>query len=285
MTELLSDQAAGLRKLLNQSRLRTIAVASAAPRTGRTTVAVNLAIALAQQGHGVLVVDAASGRNSAAWLLNAEPGADLLEGWHGAAGVERLIAEGCAGVRVVRAQAAMRALPHADPRHAHDLAQLFHTLHQSAGVVLVDAPAGDLSLVLAARETILVVGPQLPAITDSYRLLKRLHACGSRRIHVLVNGTVNTAHGETIFGNLSSTSRRFLNLPLELVGQVPDDARLSRAARMRQPVMEAFVDAASASALRDCADILMRGAYPGEDGFVEFAHRLLESARTLGPSN
>jgi flagellar biosynthesis protein FlhG len=285
VTELLFDQAAGLRKLLNQSRLRTIAIASAAPRAGRTTIAVNLAVALAQKGHDVLLLDAASGRNSAAWLLNAEPGADLLDGWHGAAGVEHLIAEGSAGVRVVCAQAAVRALPRANLRHADDLAQLFHTLHQSAGMVLVDPPAGDLSLVSAARETVLVVGPQLPAITDSYRLLKRLHACGSRRVHVLVNRVINKAHGDTIFGNLSSTSRRFLNLPLALIGQVPDDARLARAARMRQSVMDAFADAPSARALRDSADILVRDPSSGEDGFVEFAHRLLACARTLGTSN
>ena len=282
MTELLLDQAAGLRKLLNQSRLRTIAVASAAAGAGRTTVTVNLAVALAQKGHDVLVLDADSGHNSAAWLLNAEPGADLLEGWHGAAGVERVIAVGCAGVRLICAKVAMRALPRATARHAEDLARLFHTLHQSAGVVLVDAPAGDLSLVSAARETLLVAGPQLSAITDSYRLLKRLHACGPQRVHVLVNRVMNKAHGDTIFGNLSSTSRRFLNLPLEFIGQLPDDARLARAAQMRQPVVEAFGDAASASAFRDCADLLMRAAHRGEDGFVEFAHRLLDSARILG---
>ena len=285
MTELVFDQAAGLRKLLNQSRLRTIAVASAASGAGRTTVTVNLAIALANKGLDVLVLDPASGRDSAAWLLNAEPRADLFDGWRGAAGVESVIAEGVAGVRVVRAQGMGAALSRADSRHAEDLAQLFHTLHQSAGVVLVDAPAGDLSLIAAARETVLLVGPQLSGITDSYRLVKRLHAHGMRHVHVLVNRVVNSAHGDTIFGNLSSTSRRFLNLPLECIGQVPDDVRLARAARMRQPVMEAFADAASARALRGCADILMRGLQPDEDGFVEFAHRLLASARTLGRSN
>ena len=285
MTELVFDQAAGLRKLLNQSRLRTIAVASAASGAGRTTITVNLAIALANTGHEVLVLDPASGRDSAAWLLNAEPRADLFDGWRGAAGVESVVAEGVAGVRVVRAQGMGGALSRADSRHAKDLAQLFRTLHQSAGVVLVDTPAGDLSLVAAAREIVLLAGPQLSGITDSYRLVKRLHAHGMRHVHVLVNRAVNVAHGDRIFGNLSSTSRRFLNLPLEYIGQVPDDARLARAARMRQPVTEAFADAASARAFRDCADILMRGPQPDEDGFVEFSDRLLASARTFGRSN
>jgi len=209
----------------------------------------------------------------------------LLEGWRGAAGVEQLIAEGRAGVRVVCAKAALRALPSASEQDADDLARLFHALHQSAAVVLVDAPVGDLGLVAAARETVLVVGPHLPALTDSYRLLKRLHACGPRRVHVLVNRVVNSAQADMIFGNLSSTSRRFLNLPLEFVGQLPEDARLARAAQLRQPVVEAFSDTPSAGAFRDCADVLMRAAHRGEDGFMEFAHRLLDSARILGIPN
>ena len=74
-------------------------------------------------------------------------------------------------------------------------------------------------------------------------------------------------------------------MPLELIGQVPNDVRLARAARMRQPVVEAFADADSAVALRNGADMLLRTAAPDEDGFVEFAHRLLQSARTLGTAN
>jgi len=285
VAHLLADQAAGLRKLLNAGGLRTIAVASAAAGAGRTTVAVNLAVAFAQKGWDVLVIDAASGAGSAAWLLNAEPGADLLDCWNKKAGVEQVVADACAGVRVVRAHAAWMAMRGADDRRAGDLAQLFHTLHQSAAVVLIDAPFGDPILTAAARETVVVAGPQWATITDTYRLVKRLHGRGSRRVHVLVNRVEKTAHGDMILGNLSSTSRRFLNLRLELIGQVPDDPRLSRAARLRQPVMEAFADASSSRALRSVADALLRDASPGDDGFAEFATRLLASARDLGPSN
>src|SRR5215831_8224855 len=284
MAELLLDQAAGLRRLLNQSRLRTIAVASAAPGAGRTTAAVNLAVALAKERYDVLVLDAANGRASAAWLLNAQPIADLQEWWHGHAALERVIAEGCSGVRVVCATRAFAALRYAATRHANDLAQLFHRVRTGAGVVLIDATAGDLGLVSAARETLLIVGPHMSAITDTYRFLKRLHACAPRHVHVLVNRVVNKTHGDRIFGNLSFTSRRFLHLPLTLTGQVPDDVRLSQAASLRQPVVEAFADADSAVALRNGAAMLLRSA-PPEDSFVDFAHRLLQSARIPGTAN
>jgi flagellar biosynthesis protein FlhG len=284
VSELVFDQAAGLRKLLKQSRVRTIAVASAERGAGRTSVCANLAVALSRAGEGVLVLDT-TGDQGSAWLLNAQPRADLFEGWRGAVDVERLVAEGSAGVRVACAKAPLAMLPSASEDAARDLARLFHTLHQSAAVVLVDAPAGDLSLCVAARETVLVVGREPHAITASYRLLKRLQGCGQRRVHVCVNRVATEAHGDTIFGNLSSTSRRFLNLPLELVARVPDDPRLARAAQMRQPVVEAFSDAPSAVAYRDAAAALMRDSERSEDGFAEFAYRLLDSARILGLTN
>jgi hypothetical protein len=73
-----------------------------------------------------------------------------------------------------------------------------------------------------------------------------------------------------------------LNLPLESVGQIPDDERMLHAARLRQPVVEVFPEAGCARALRDCAETLSRWPYPGEDGFADFAIRLIETARILG---
>jgi flagellar biosynthesis protein FlhG len=279
MTDLLADQAAGLRKLLAQRALRTIAVISAEAGAGRTTVVVNLAVALAHREQSVLVIDAGDGDANAALLLEAAPSPDLIDALSGAAAGETLAANGVAGVRVLRASAGARVLTAAGSR----LVETFEALAHEPGIVLIDAAAGSLRLAAAARETVLVVGPGPDSITESYRLLKQLHhACGGHRVHVLVNRAASKAHADTIFGNLSFTSRRFLNLSLEAMGHLPEDARLARAARHRQSVIAAFPHAPSARAMLECADTLLRWSHPGEDGFGQFAHRLLESTRLLG---
>ena len=252
MTEIVLDQAAGLRRLLAQSALRTIAVASATPGVGRTLVAANLAVVLARLGHGVLLLDCASEKGSAAALLGARPTADLLDATRGAVSPGTLAAGGIAGVRVVQVQALAVALEQTRPLDSGRLAQALDTLREGADVVLVDAPHGDLAWGTAARELILLVGPGPQAMTGSYRLIKRLQAdCGRRRVHILVTRAHSSTHADRIFGNLSATSRRFLNLPLESVGQIPDDERMLHAARLRQPVVEVFPEAGCARALRD----------------------------------
>jgi flagellar biosynthesis protein FlhG len=283
MTEAALDQAAGLRRLLAQSAIRTITVTSAAAGAGRSLITANLAVALARQGRGVLVLDCASGRGSAGWLLGAQPGGDLLEAARGVAAVEALVGEGVAGVRVAQAGALVAALGGFPESGRYRLAQVLETLRGDANLLLVDGPPADLVWGAAAGEAILLVGPGPQAMTDSYRLIKRLSAqWGRRRIHVLVNGAHSPTHADRIFGNLSATSRRFLNLPLESVGRIPDDERMVRAARLRQTVVEAFPEAGCARALSDCAESVLRWNHPGEDGFTDFAIRLVETARMLG---
>jgi len=276
MTEVVLDQATGLRRLLAPSALRTIAIGSAGPTAGRSVITANLAVALARQGRGVVVLDCAPARGSAGWLLASQPPADLMA--VGARDLRATFAEGVGGVRVARAPRLGLARSF-ESASAH-LAQVLETLREDVDVLLVDAPPGDLVWSAAAGELIVLTGPGAQAMTESYRLIKRLNVDGGRRrMHILANRMQSASHADKIFGNLSATSKRFLNLPLEFLGCIPDDERMSRAARLRQMVVEAFPESECARAVRECADAVLRWNYTGEDGFADFAIRLVDNAR------
>jgi len=276
MTEVVLDQATGLRRLLAPSALRTIAIGSAGPTAGRSVITANLAVALARQGRGVVVLDCAPARGSAGWLLASQPPADLVA--VGARNLRATFAEGAGGVRVARAPRLGLARSF-ESASAH-LAQVLETLREDVDVLLVDAPPGDLVWSAAAGELIVLTGPGAQAMTESYRLIKRLNVDGGRRrMHILANRMQSASHADKIFGNLSATSKRFLNLPLEFLGCIPDDERMSRAARLRQMVVEAFPESECARAVRECADAVLRWNYTGEDGFADFAIRLVDNAR------
>ena len=276
MTEVVLDQAAGLRRLLAHSALRTIAIGSGSPAAGRSVIAANLAVALARQGRGVVVLDCAPARGSAGWLLASQPPADLMA--VGARDLRATLAEGVGGVRVARAPA-LGVARSFESASGH-LAQVLETLREDVDMLLVDAPPGDLVWGAAAGELILLAGPGAQAMTESYRLIKRLHVDGGRRrMHILANRMQSASHADKIFGNLSATSKRFLNLPLEFLGCIPDDERMLRAARLRQIVVEAFPESECARAVRECADAVLRWNYTGEDGFADFAIRLVDNAR------
>lgn len=260
MSEVLPDQAAGLRKLLGHEPFRSIAVACAEAGEGSAAVAANLAAALGHQGRDVLLVDCTGGPGGATQILG-----------EGKASGAQVISAQRRGLRVTCLAALdARRLAQSLDRHAGD-----------PDVLLVDAPPGDLACAAAARELILVVSPSASAVTSGYRLLKRLEGqWGRRRVLVLVDRVSCTAQGDRIFGNLSATCRRFLHLPVEYLGSIPDDERIRRAARLRQTVIEAFPESETARALSACAEQLWRSPFPGDAGVVDFAHRLIETVRS-----
>jgi flagellar biosynthesis protein FlhG len=259
MSETPLDQAAGLRKLLKRSPFRSITVAGAEARENAAAVAGNLAAALAHQGRTVLFADCAGDLSS--------------PGPQGAAD-RRDSESGCTVVRDSR----VTSLAAADPQ---GLASALDRHPGNAEMLLVCGPPGDLACAAASREILLVVTPSPAAVTSGYRLLKRLQArWGQRRVLILVEQASIPAQADQIFGNLSGTCRRFLNLPVEYLGWIPDDERIRRAARLRQTVMEAFPQSEAALALSACAERLCRSPFPGDGGVADFAHRLIELTGT-----
>ena len=260
MSEALADQAAGLRRLLRRGGLRSIAVVGAGPDGDPSLATANLAAALIRHGRAVLLVEC-TGRIT-----------DAFERVH-AARYRQAGEPGSSGLQVLRTSFASR----------QDVLRLVHSLDlaaKSADILLIDAsPPADLACAAASREVILAVSPSTVGITGAYRFLKRLHnQSDRRRTFVLVHPGRSEAHAGRIFGNLSATCRRFLNLSVEYMGCIPDDERIERGARLSRPVAEPFPRSGPALAWDACAERLLRWPGPGDDGFAEFARRLIVAA-------
>jgi len=283
MTEVLADQAAGLRQLLRGGRPRSITIASASPRAGCSAVAANLAVSLAREGRSVLVFDWGGGAKGAGWLLGVDQGPDLLEVLRGSRPPEDVCAPGNAGVRVVAAARAAAALAHLSLVEVVRLEQTVEALQSGVNVVIIDAGTNDLPACAAADELVLVTEAEAQSVLETYRLVKRLTAvCGRRRTNVLINRMRIPTQADRFFGNLSTTAARFLSVTLELWGRIPNDDCVERATQLRQTVVEAFPGAPSSKVLRNCAETILRGTESGTRQGGVFAGRLIAVARTLG---
>jgi flagellar biosynthesis protein FlhG len=283
MTEVLADQAAGLRQLLRGGRPRSITIASASPQAGCSVVAANLAVSLAREGRSVLVFDWSGGVNGVGWLLGVDPGPDLLEVLRRSHRPQDACATGNAGVRVVAAAGAAAALAHLSLVEVVRLEQTVEALQANMNVVIIDAGANDLPACAAADELMLVTQVDAQSVIETYRLVKRLTAvCGRRRANVLMNRIRIPAQADRFFGNLSTTAARFLSVTLELGSRIPYDDCVERATQLRQVVVEAFPGAPASKMLRNCAETMLRGPEAGTRQGGVFAGRLITVARTLG---
>jgi flagellar biosynthesis protein FlhG len=250
------DQAAGLRRLMTGSPLRVMTLSGGAG-TGKTMLTANLALALAARGRQVLIIDENGGMRGVSSIFGLVAKGDLLRVLKAGKPLESIVMRPRAGVSLVPAAHASQELANmSDGSRAHILDAL-NGLAEKPDVVLIDPPSalrdGALSLSLAAQEVAVVLTPEADAITDAYRIAKVLsQGFGRRNLRVLVN-RAHQERASKVFEHFKSVADRFLEADLDLVGCIPDDARLGHSG---QPALEAFPDMPAARALRAAADQL-----------------------------
>ena len=135
-----------------------------------------------------------------------------------------------------------------------------------ADVIIIDTGAGIsdavLEFLVASGEILLVTTPEPTSITDSYSLLKALNrhprfSTEMSCIKVIANKVDRPEDGNALFNKLNVVVQRYLKLPLEYLGAIPEDEKLSQAVMQQLPVSLAHENAKSSRAYENIAAKLM----------------------------
>ena len=252
------DQAAGLWRMARPSSPRVIAVTSGKGGVGKTHVAVNLAVALAQAGRSVLLLDADLGLANVDVLLGLTPRATLAQVLDGSLDLQDVLLDGPAGLKVVPAASGESQLANLSLREQGGLIGAFSLLPFLPEVIVVDTGAGIGHAVTtfcqAAGEVVVVACDEPASITDTYALMKVLsRERGVKRFQLLCNRVRNDVQGRRVHSTLQAVCDRFLDTSLGYLGIVPDDPMVSRAAKAQRAVVEAFPGSPAGLALKNLA--------------------------------
>ena len=139
------------------------------------------------------------------------------------------------------------------------------TLSQDVDMVLVDTSSGISDTVTyfatAAQEIIVVVMPEPSSFTDAYALIKVLASTHrEKRFWILANNVEGKKDAERLYDTLSRTAVRFLNTSLDLLGWIPRDPALARAAAHGQLVVTTAPQCPSARAFSVIAQRLLKSS-------------------------
>lgn len=217
------DQAAGLRRLFGTRSSQVIAFVSGRGACGRTTLLVRTAAALAQAGHGVVVIDENPGPNNVLATFGMMPKYDLMDLVRNRRSAQQIMQPVAPQVRAISAARFADELVQVDAVSAEYLNAGLQQIQQGASFVLIDCAtrgAGHVSpLALAARHIAVVVAAQGPAITHAYSLIKRLaRERGRDSFQVVVTRARSNEEGQAIFDNLRRTAREHLGVRLDYLG-------------------------------------------------------------------
>ena len=213
--------------------LRTIAVTGGKGGVGKTNVATNLAIAMAQLGKRVGILDADLGLANVDVMLHVNPRYTLKHVVTGEKKIEDIIVKGPLGISVIAGSSGIKTMADLPVQIHKKLISELHRLNNLIDILIIDTPAGIgnnvLSFVLAADEILAVTIPDPMAYTDAYALIKVVSRWRQdAQIHLLINMVRTAAHAREVAEILKTVVRKY-NLPLGRIsyaGYIPYDSKI-----------------------------------------------------------
>lgn len=198
--------------------LRSISFVSGKGGVGKSVLACNTAVALAQQNYRVLVWDTAFGTADQNLIFGLAPGSSMLDVVDGGRDIRDVIADtGVRGVSLLPALngSARLADAFADPRVREDILKQIEGLSEEYDTLVIDGGSGigASSLAIPAKaENVVVVATHEPnSLASSYATFKALCVRDSawRRASILPNATRSPEEADEITSRLGHLTEKF----------------------------------------------------------------------------
>ncbi|HUH36319.1 MAG TPA: MinD/ParA family protein [Spongiibacteraceae bacterium] len=265
--------------------VQVIAVTGGKGGVGKTNVAINLSVCLAQMGRRVALLDADLGLANIDILLGLNPRHTLEDVLEGKCALIDVMVQGPGGIRIIPASSGIQHMAQLGAAEHAGLIHAFSDISEQIDVLIVDTAAGIsdsvVSFVRAAQEVLVVVCDEPSSITDAYALIKLLNRdYGLVRFRVLANMTRSPQEGKNLFNKLTQVSERFLDVTLQYVGAIPWDETVRKAVQRQKAVVDIAPRSKSGVAFRQLAEKVDLWPLPSTPrGHLEFfVERLVDSA-------
>jgi flagellar biosynthesis protein FlhG len=243
-----------------QSRPRAtrIAVTSGKGGVGKTSLTINLAVALARLGHRVGILDADFALGNIDVLLGLTPERHLGAVLDGVTAVAEIAIDGPSGVRIIPAGSGVRTLTALDDVQWSRLIGAVDETGRDLDFLLFDTATGITDNVLdivGLSDYVLVVTSYEPAaVVDAYAVIKLVVAAdATKQIGVVVNSARDAEEGGLVFRQISLAADRFLGRSLRYDGHVLEDRSVKDSALAQLPLVGSELQGPAAACIRRLA--------------------------------
>ncbi|MCR5656231.1 MAG: MinD/ParA family protein [Butyrivibrio sp.] len=262
------DQAEQLRRIIKAENApqrplaRVITVTSGKGGVGKSNVAINLAIQFRRMGQRVIILDADFGLANIEIMFGTVPKHNLSDLIYQGKNIKDIITWGPEGVGFISGGSGISGMYNLSREYLVYIIVNLAELDAIADTIIIDTGAGISSAVMeflvASGEIILVTTPEPTSITDSYSLLKALNqqprfSKENTIIKVASNRVASDEEGQQLFNKLNAVVARYLKLPLNYIGAIPQDQMLARGVMQQTPVSIQYPNSKSARAFENIA--------------------------------
>lgn len=238
---------------------RAISVSGGKGGVGKSTVAVNLAIAYAQAGARTLLVDTDLGMADLNLLLGVAPDKSMLDALSGASLDDVLVP--AHGISLLPALNGSYLLSTIGPTAQRRVLDLVASLAERFDSLVVDVAAGigqsQTTFASATEDAVVVVNPEPLSMADAYACLKTLSVQqGVRHAYLVPNRVTSRSQANEVTARLGALVARFLELEVTALPHIPADPTVTEAAQCGVPLMIHAPECPAARAIRQVSRVL-----------------------------
>jgi len=269
---------------------RVVAVTSGMGGVGKTSVAVNLAIACSRLGSRVTLVDFDLGLANVDVVMDLRPLHNLS---HVVMGKMRLgdVTIEADGIRVIPGASGLRELANLGATSRDNLIRSLQALEDDTDLLIIDTGAGVSESVVrvsaSADEVLVVSTPEPTSVMDAYAAIKMIsREPGHGRLRVVVNMAASREEAERVSRTVADVSRQFLGLSVDRLGFIPKDEHVGLAVRQRRPFEVLYPRCPASVAVRGVGRMIVNGRAPEarKEGFFSRLFHRIPSALVPSPS-
>jgi flagellar biosynthesis protein FlhG len=283
----MADQAEQLREIMRSKeqtsgqQTRIIAISSGKGGVGKTNISINLALAYAQVGKKVIVMDADLGLANVNVVLGIIPKYNLYHLIRRQKTMKDIILDTKYGIRIVAGASGFSKIANLSEEERQAFISELSEL-SNADVIIIDTSAGVSSNVLAfiaaADDVIIVTTPEPTAITDAYGIIKIIATEIDNMnlgLKLIVNRVKTVTEGKKVAERVINIAGQFLNLKVDYLGFVYEDPAVPAAVVRQRPFLVTDPKGKAAICLQHIVGRLEKIEFREGGGLSRFLKRLL----------
>lgn len=260
---------------------RIIAITSGKGGVGKTNIAVNMAIAYAQLGKKVILIDGDLGMANVNVLLNVVPQYNLMNVINKKRTMKEIILDTEFGIKFIAGANGFSKIANLSVGELEYFAKQFSELG-NADIIIIDTAAGIannvLQFVAAADEVYVVTTPEPTAITDAYGIIKIITTeIVDRQLNLklLVNRVHSADEGKRISDRIITIVGQFCGCKVDYIGFVYDDPIVQSSVIRQKPFIVINPTSKSSVCLKHIVGRIEKTELAGNEGVSTFLKKFL----------
>jgi len=238
---------------------QVIGIASGKGGVGKTTVSVNLAVALAAKGKRVMLFDADLSLANAQIALGCRATFNMSHFLSGEKRLDEIVVTTRQGVMLVPGASGLQEMAALNELQMARIVQEFSSLEDQIDYLIVDMAAGIspmvMTLLSACSRRFVVVQDDPSSIADAYGTIKvMLQDHQMDEIYLIPNAVESETHGQQLHDRINRVCARFLERSVKYLGSIEKDGQILQALKKFQSVLEYAPSSAGARDFRRLAE-------------------------------